>query len=75
MSADRLIFVRDEYGRGRKYYAAFDGKRGRACIGPKSRAVRLTPPMAETVLRQLAALDAREWKLGQDVPGKRTVEL
>lgn len=74
MSADIVIFCKSDDGR-RHYYAGFNGQRGRAVVGAKADAVRLTPPLADTVLRQLAALDARDWKLARDEPGGAAVEL
>lgn len=73
MTEQRLIF--ELVDGARRYYLGFDGRKGRASTGPKSDAVRMPPPVADTVLRQLAALDAREWRLAVDVPGKRAREL
>lgn len=75
MSADIVIFCKSDDGR-RHYYAGFNGQRGRAVCGTKADAVRFTAELADKVLRQLATLDARDWKkLSLAGPGGADAEI
>jgi hypothetical protein len=57
-----VIGYRDDMRRIR-YYRGVNGATGKASTGAKRDAVRIDRSMGETILRQLPAIDARDWQL------------